>query len=106
VIEIVWLFEARPERRAEFIRVYGPDGAWAELFRRHPGYSETLLLADSDTPDRYLVVDRWQDRTSFEAFKREHRADYEALDLRCEALTIEEQRIGEFRVLPRFPLGS
>jgi quinol monooxygenase YgiN len=99
VIEIVWLFEARPDRRSEFIRIYGPDGDWAQLFRRNPGYSETLLLADSDNPNRFLVVDRWQDRTNFEAFKREHRADYDALDRLCEALTVQEQRLGEFNLL-------
>jgi heme-degrading monooxygenase HmoA len=100
VIEIIWLFEARPDRRAEFIRIYGPDGDWAKLFRHHPGYSETLLLGDTESPNRFLVVDRWQDRTSFEAFKLEFRADYDALDRRCEALTLKEQRLGEFNLLP------
>lgn len=42
----LWEFQARAGRQEEFERHYGPDGAWVTLFRKAPGYIETLLLRD------------------------------------------------------------
>jgi heme-degrading monooxygenase HmoA len=96
-IEIVWLISVRPNRVDEFVEIYGPEGEWAQLFRRAPGYIETALLTDVEEQNRFLVIDRWQDLASFENFKRHHLTEYNALDARCEALTTLEQRIGIFR---------
>jgi heme-degrading monooxygenase HmoA len=96
-IEVVWLFSVHSDRVDEFAQIYGPEGEWAQLFRRAPGYIETLLLSDVDEPNRFLVIDRWQDLASFEEFKRAHVAEYQELDTRCEVLTTLEKRIGIFR---------
>jgi heme-degrading monooxygenase HmoA len=96
MVEIVWLFTVQPERVQEFVATYGPTGAWATLFRSAEGYIETVLLPDLDEPTRFLVIDRWRSRASFEDFKRVHLAQYEALDRACEVLTVREDRIGAF----------
>jgi quinol monooxygenase YgiN len=96
VVHIVWIFRAHPERRGEFLRCYGPQGDWATLFARSPGYRGTTLREDLETPNRFVCIDSWQDLRSFEEFKRTHHDDYNALDRECEALTLEETRIGVF----------
>jgi heme-degrading monooxygenase HmoA len=74
VIALVFSYEARvPE---EFERVYGPNGEWAEFFRRGKGYIGTELLRDVEVPGRYLVVDRWESAESYNAFVAEHRDEY------------------------------
>lgn len=93
---IVWEFVAREGLVQEFERAYRPDGDWARLFRRAPGYLGTTLIRDLETPRRYLTVDRWVSRRAFEVFREVHAADYETLDRRLAVLTGGEHRVGIF----------
>jgi heme-degrading monooxygenase HmoA len=90
---VAWLYRPRPERRAEFERVYGPDGAWAALFRRGEGYLGTELFGDGES---YLVLDRWGSRDAHDRFGRAFEAEYAALSAESERLYIEETRLGAF----------
>jgi heme-degrading monooxygenase HmoA len=96
MLTIVWEFHVRPEARAEFEREYGPDGAWAALFRRAAGYRGTELLADAAEPLRYLTLDRWDGPADFERFRAVHAAEYAALDAACARLTADERCLGSF----------
>jgi heme-degrading monooxygenase HmoA len=96
MLHIVWEFHARPERLAEFEVHYGPQGSWAQLFRKAMGYQQTLMLRDAKDRNRFLVVDIWDRSESFADFKQKFKAEYEALDKRCEELTIVESLIGNF----------
>jgi heme-degrading monooxygenase HmoA len=92
----IWEFHVKPEARSQFERIYGPDGDWAQLFRRSPEYCGTTLLQDRDHPERYLTLDHWASRDALAQFKREHHADYAALDKKCESLTEKETFVGDF----------
>lgn len=92
----VWEFTVAPGREQEFLAAYGPAGAWAELFRRSPGYIETLLLQDRVVPGRFVTIDRWSSQGAHEAFLAMYRADYEALDRACESLTQHESSLGSY----------
>jgi heme-degrading monooxygenase HmoA len=96
MLQIVWEFHARPERLAEFEVHYGPQGSWAQLFRKGAGYQQTLMWRDTKDRNRFLVIDIWERAESFAAFKQQFKADYEALDKRCEELTVVESHIGNF----------
>ena len=94
---IVWQYDIHPAARNEFERAYGPDGAWATLFRASPDYLATRLLRDTALPDRYVTLDPWRAEAAFAAFVADRRAaDYCALDRRCDALTAAEARLGTF----------
>jgi heme-degrading monooxygenase HmoA len=93
---IVWSFEVKPESVEEFERAYGPAGEWARLFRKAPGYQGTELLRDVDATERYLTIDRWRSREDFWSLREAFRAEYLALDARCEALTTRELLVGDF----------
>jgi heme-degrading monooxygenase HmoA len=99
VIYIVWRFTAKSDRVAEFERHYNREGSWAQLFRRSPGFRGITLLRDSSASNRYLLWDRWDSLASFEQFKSDHGADYNALDKQCEDLTKEETKLGVFESL-------
>jgi heme-degrading monooxygenase HmoA len=96
VVQIVWVFEARPDRLPEFENVYGVDGNWAKLFRTAEGYIDTALLRDLEKANHFLVIDRWHNRESFDSFKQHHAAAYDELDRQCEELTLVESKIGIF----------
>lgn len=95
---ILWEFIVRPEREAECERAYGTNGAWATLFVRSAEYRGTELLRDRETAGRYLTIDRWTSGEASEACQRRWRAEYDALDGKCEALTLTERRLGGFVV--------
>jgi heme-degrading monooxygenase HmoA len=74
MISLIFTYEVRDS--AEFERVYGPDGEWAQFFRAGRGYVGTELLRDVETPGRYVVVDRWDSADAYNAFVAGHREDY------------------------------
>ncbi|MBA3893612.1 MAG: hypothetical protein H0X69_07935 [Gemmatimonadales bacterium] len=47
---IVWEYEIRPDRLAEFEALYGAAGAWSDLFRLAEGYRGTELFCDTARP--------------------------------------------------------
>ena len=93
---VVWQFEVVEEKIAAFEAAYGAEGAWAQLFRVSPDYRGTELLRDAYIPGGYLTIDRWTNEEAFRAFRRDHDADYEAVDRSCDALTSRETRIGAY----------
>lgn len=93
---VVWQFEVAEEKIAAFEAAYGAEGAWAKLFGASPEYRGTELLRDAYIPGTYLTIDRWTSEDAFRAFRRDHDAEYEALDRSCDALTSQERRIGAF----------
>ena len=95
---VFWEFRVRPRKRRAFEQAYGPDGDWAQLFRRFKGYLGTELLRDRAAPLRYFTIDCWSSRQAFLTMKKKSRAAYKALDEQCESLTSRERLIGEFDV--------
>jgi heme-degrading monooxygenase HmoA len=95
---VVWQFEIAEENIPAFEAAYGPDGAWARLFRNAPNYLGTELLRDAYVPLTYLTIDRWASEDDFRAFRKDHDAEYEALDRACDPLTSRETRIGAYAI--------
>ena len=95
---VVWQFEIAEEKVAAFESAYGPEGAWAKLFSTSAEYRGTELLRDAYIPGSYLTIDRWTSEAAFRAFRKDHDADYEAIDRACDALTSCETRIGAYTV--------
>jgi heme-degrading monooxygenase HmoA len=89
---IVWEYEVAAGFEGTFERAYGPAGEWARLFGTHDGYLGTELV-HGDRPDRFVTIDRWAAEEDFEAFLDRHRAEYQALDARCDAFTVAERRV-------------
>lgn len=95
---IIWEYRAKEGRESAFEQIYGPAGEWIGLFQHGDGYLGTDLLRDTDTPRRYVTIDRWVSSTAYEAFRRQWKSDYEALDARCEPLTEHEALLGTFNL--------
>jgi heme-degrading monooxygenase HmoA len=93
---ILWEFEVRVGKEKEFEKMYGSEGAWAQLFRRDDGYHGTELVRDAGKTNRYFTLDFWISQEKYEAFRKENREEYKAIDQECEALTHSEREIGNF----------
>lgn len=92
----LWEFIVEPDRIPEFERHYGPEGSWARLFRRAPGYIQTMLLRGSTDPRRFVTIDRWESAEAYRAFRADFSQEYAELDDRCKRLTAGETCIGSF----------
>ena len=98
MIAILWTYRVKPECRVLFEAIYSPEGEWVQLFQQAAGYRGAELLRQPE--GRYATIDRWAQAGDFERFKERSRPAYEALDRRCEALTLEERFLGRFEVYP------
>jgi hypothetical protein len=67
---IAQVFSYEMRDAAEFERVYGPDGDWAQFFAGAAGYIGTEL------PSRYLVIDRWDSAEAYNTFAAANREEY------------------------------
>ncbi len=92
----IWEFYVAAEMCSRFEAEYGPQGSWVGLFRTAPGYVKTSLLHDTSDPSRYLTIDVWESIEAHAAFRAGFAPQYEAIDRRCEGLTLSERAIGEF----------
>ena len=93
---IVWEFRVRQGKEREFVEQYGPEGSWAQLFRRSGGYIRTELVRDVADRFRFLTLDYWQTEEEFNDFHQRNLAEYQRLDKELEGLTEEEARLGAF----------
>ena len=92
----LWEYRVAAEHRNEFEREYGPKGSWVSLFSRSPSYVGTTLLRDRSEQGRFVTLDRWASARAHEEFVESVRAEFDALDARCESLTEAEKLIGHF----------
>jgi len=96
---IIWKFAVKPGRESEFESAYGPDGVWAQLFRRGHGFIATELLRDATAAGQYITIDRWESPAAFQNFQARFAEGYKAIDQECEALTESESKIGSFELI-------
>ncbi|HXI87931.1 MAG TPA: antibiotic biosynthesis monooxygenase [Parvularculaceae bacterium] len=94
----IWSYRVKPECAAAFTRAYGPDGEWAQFFRRSPGYVRTDLLRDTQASDRFMTIDYFADKKARAALVDAHSEDYAAIDKKWQDATLEEAFIGEFEI--------
>jgi heme-degrading monooxygenase HmoA len=99
VIHIVWEFQVKPKKTAEFERHYSGSGTWAAFFKQGEGYHGTVLVRDTEKPGRYLTFDLWDNVAAFHEFKAQSSEEYFRIDRQCEALTEKETCLGIFEVV-------
>ena len=93
---IIWEYQVRPERVAEFEEIYSPTGVWAKLFQKSKGYIGTELLAEERCAHRYITIDRWSSSQDYESFLAAWKNDYEDLDAQCGGLAESETLQGKW----------
>ena len=91
---LVWEFDVHPEKVSDFEQVYSHEGRWVTFFKQSPDYVGTQLYRNTQEPHRFVAVDQWRSRMSYEAFRKQHAEDYASLDTWCRQLLIRERMLG------------
>jgi heme-degrading monooxygenase HmoA len=104
--DIIWEFRVPKPSLDALEAAYGPDGTWARLFARAPGFVEVELLRCAEEEGRYLTIDRWVSRRFFETFQEEFADDYRELDKTLKDLIMIETRLGAFENVRASELAS
>ncbi len=99
MIEILWEYRVRGDRRDEFESVYASDGRWSQFFSTDSAYLGTVLMRDVLDGLRYSTLDRWTSRAAYNSFRDSHAAEYQEIDRACADLTTDERFVGIFEVL-------
>jgi heme-degrading monooxygenase HmoA len=92
----VWEYRVNADRIEDFLDSYDENGTWVSLFRRGLGYLGTSLLRDLIDPARFITIDRWNTRTSYQEFKDRFAHEYATLDEACQEMTVSETPLGYF----------
>jgi heme-degrading monooxygenase HmoA len=93
---ILWEFRVCPEAKQGFEEAYGSGGIWERFFAQGEGYMRTELNQDVKDPERYLTLDFWASRESYEKFREQYQVQYKTIDTQCEELTQSEVQLGSF----------
>jgi heme-degrading monooxygenase HmoA len=96
---ILWEYHVRTENIDKFKNIYSASGAWANLFQKASGYLGTELLQDETSSVRFLTIDRWDSKQSYETFHSQWEKEYKTLDQQCEGLTENEVLLGKWESL-------
>jgi hypothetical protein len=91
---LVWELDAKPERVADFEKVYGAHGRWDAFFRLSADYLGSELYKSTGTDHRFIVVDAWRSRSAYESFRKANAAEYSTLDDWCRQLLDHERMLG------------
>lgn len=74
MIAIIWQFDVRKGREAEFEKFYGVEGDWTALNRLTRSYLGTSFLRDQNQSSRYIVIEYWSEMLVYEQH-RTYRSD-------------------------------
>jgi hypothetical protein len=61
MIAIMWQFDVKSGREAEFERFHGVDGEWTAINRHTRSYLGSSFLRDQNRASRYIVIEYWSE---------------------------------------------
>lgn len=96
MIEVFYRYRVHPSQARAFEHAYGPNGPWAELFSRHPGFRRTRLFRHHSDPQIYITIDVWETKEAYDEFRSLNSGLYNRLDAQLAMLKLEEHLLGYY----------
>jgi quinol monooxygenase YgiN len=66
MIAIMWQFDVKPGREAEFEELYGVDGEWTAMNRAARSFLGNSFLRDQNRSSRYILIEYWSEMLVYE----------------------------------------
>jgi|SRR5215471_3215339 len=99
MIAIMWQFDVKPGREAEFEDFYGTDGEWSATNRLTRSYLGTSFLRDQNRATRYIVIEYWSEMLVHEQHRAYKSDTMETLEARRAELVVTVEPMGIFTAL-------
>jgi quinol monooxygenase YgiN len=99
MIAIVWQFDVRSGRNADFEELYGANGPWTLLNRGSRSYLGSSFLRDQTVPSRYLMVEYWSEMLIYERHQISHKQKIAELEAQRSALVESMEPLGVFSAI-------
>ena len=99
MIAIVWQFDVRPGREADFEHFYGADGDWTAANRHSRSYLGSSFLRDQTLPTRYVLIEYWSEMLVYEEHKTYNKHRLVDLESHRDELVASVDPIGVFSAL-------
>ena len=99
MIAIMWQFDVKNGREAEFEQLYGVDGEWTVINRQSRSYLGTSFLHDQNSLSRYVVIEYWSEMIVYEQHRASGFAMIEAIEERRSMLVDAVEPLGVFTAL-------
>ena len=96
MIQIIWEYKVKPEKRAEFEKAYGREGQWVQFFKKSKAYKKTELVVKDLENLHYMTIDTWKSLEKYEDFFKNNLKEFSKLNKQFEKFIIEENEIGIF----------
>ena len=99
MVAVVWQFDVKDGREAEFEALYGTNGEWATANRQTRSYLGSSFLRNQNETSRYILIEYWSEMLVYEQH-RVYRSDALAsLESRRDALINSVEPLGVFTAL-------
>ena len=99
MIAVMWQFEVKEGRQAEFEELYGADGAWTTMNRPTRSYLGTSFLRDQNRASRYLMIEYWSEMVVYEQHRVYNSEAIASLEEQRDALVESFEPLGVFTPL-------
>ena len=99
MIAVVWQFNIKDGRKAEFEALYGADGEWTNLNRQTRSYLGSSFLRDQTQPSRYLLIEYWSEMVVYEQHRAYQSDAFASLEARRDAFVESFEPLGVFTAL-------
>ena len=99
MIAVVWQFDVKDERKAEFEELYGAHGAWTVMNRQTRSYLGSSFLRDQNRSSRYLLVDYWSEMVVYEQHRSYQAEAIASLEALRDALVESFEPLGVYTAL-------
>ena len=80
MIAVVFQFDVKPGREAEFEQLHGADGRWTALSRQSRSFIGSSFLREFTATPRYLLVEYWSEMVVYERHRKDFEADLQRLE--------------------------
>src|SRR4051812_10406774 len=99
MIAIMWQFDVKNGREAEFEKFYGVEGEWTAINRHTRSYLGSSFLRDQNASSRYIVIEYWSEMVVGEEHRAFRAGVIDALEERLAALVESVEPMGIFTAL-------
>lgn len=99
MVAIMWQFEVKNGREAEFEELYGVDGEWTAMSRQTRSYLGSSFLRDQNRSSRYIVIEYWSEMIVSEPHRTYRFGATDDLDARRTTLVESVEPLGVFTAL-------